>query len=306
MKYFCPLENVGKIEGRKRSDIIVKTTTINGWEISSDGIYAGKNSELTDLPIASKNWSIDKNGNGKLKSLTLSENFTGNNFEFTDSGFTIYYVSLTPDNKLHKTQKIIYSNAVNSLRLINGTELETEKLSIGDFDFSQEKKQGTLKEFKIVSNVANTDRTIFSISNATACDIGPQSISLGNSTATKLYRYGFPQKDGTVFLYDGEVTLTNNSFVGDYLFETQVSVPFNDQVKLAKEIRLVFQNDNFIPTPASVVDAEGNDQGAVIFYEYDEKALQLKCLYIAVGETTFDKSALKTCHLKQKLLRSKL
>ena len=74
MKYFCPLENVGKIEGRKRNNTIVKTTEINGWEISSDGIYAGSNNTLTDLPIVSKNWSIDKNGN-----VITNGNITANN-----------------------------------------------------------------------------------------------------------------------------------------------------------------------------------------------------------------------------------
>ena len=86
MKYFCPLENVGKIEGRKRSDTIVKTTTINGWEISSDGIYAGSNNTLTDLPIVSKNWSIDKNGNftgkgdGNFKNIIVSDTIDGKIF----------------------------------------------------------------------------------------------------------------------------------------------------------------------------------------------------------------------------------
>lgn len=76
MKYFCPLENVGKIEGRKRSNIdTTKTTTINGWEISEDGIYAGKheiiNNDLIFTPsalgITTKNWGIDKNGDSTFR-----------------------------------------------------------------------------------------------------------------------------------------------------------------------------------------------------------------------------------------------
>lgn len=83
MKYFCPLENVGKIEGRRRSGIDdTKTTTINGWEISGNGIYAGKNSELTDLPIYSKNWSIDRNGSIIAKEGAFSNKLSvlGTNF----------------------------------------------------------------------------------------------------------------------------------------------------------------------------------------------------------------------------------
>lgn len=94
MKYFCPLENVGKIEGRKRNNSDIKTTTINGWEISSDGIYAGKHEIINDiftftpsaLSIESKNWSIDKNGNftgqgdGNFKNIIVSDTIDGKIF----------------------------------------------------------------------------------------------------------------------------------------------------------------------------------------------------------------------------------
>ena len=119
MKYFCPLENVGKIEGRKRNDTIVKTTTINGWEISSDGIYAGSNNTLTDLPIVSKNWSIDKNGN-----VITNGNITANNGIFKNiyalkNNFFIENRSGTYNlNVIHLDNfELIKNNTLNTLTL---------------------------------------------------------------------------------------------------------------------------------------------------------------------------------------------
>lgn len=118
MKYFCPLENVGKIEGRERNNATtVKTTTINGWEISSDGIYAGKHEIINDiftftpsaLSIESKNWSIDKNGN-----------FTGKG----DGNFKNIIVSDTIDGKIFREQqyKDLNNKEVLQLRYIDSQQ----------------------------------------------------------------------------------------------------------------------------------------------------------------------------------------
>lgn len=112
MKYFCPLENVGKIEGRKRNDTTVKTTTINGWEISSDGIYAGSNDTLTDLPIVSKNWSIDKNGN-----------FTGKG----DGNFKNIIVSDTIDGKIFREQQ--YKD-LNNKEVLDFRYIDSQKFAL--------------------------------------------------------------------------------------------------------------------------------------------------------------------------------
>lgn len=100
MKYFCPLENVGKIEGRKRDNTIVKTTTINGWEISSDGIWAGgKDSNAvgkgkSNLGIFTKSWSIDSEGNISAKEGTFKNIYALENNFFIENRSGTYNLNV--------------------------------------------------------------------------------------------------------------------------------------------------------------------------------------------------------------------
>lgn len=184
MKYFCPLENVGKIEGRKRNDTIVKTTTINGWEISSDGIYAGSNNTLTDLPIVSKNWSIDKNGNSNFKSIK------NNYFVSNDNNFIIY--------RSNEEKALSYDRKNNSFSLLNDAiKIGSNDVSFKNWWFFQE-NNNNYDYFRLA--YGSNKQIIFSINHLTQCRINGQRIILG--TNTKSYEYTFPEQKGTIVVLE--------------------------------------------------------------------------------------------------------
>lgn len=190
MKYFCPLENVGKIEGRERSDITTaKTTTINGWEISSDGIYAGSNDTLTDLPIASKNWSIDKNGNSNFNNIKIN-NFFETKQENNTQSFDIFYYD---GNTKKRVISYLKDSANNELSFSNGLKFRTDDLQLQNFYFNQtSSSSGNIKYLDISTNKTS----IFSISENAHIRFAAGYLQVTKNN--NIYQYNYPLNSGTL------------------------------------------------------------------------------------------------------------
>ena len=264
MKYFCPLENVGKIEGRRRSDIDdTKTTTINGWEISGNGIYAGKNSELTDLPIVSKNWSIDRDGN------IITNNGTFKNIYALENNFFIENRSGTYSlNVIHLDNfELIKNNTLNTLTLFGkntkkpNTSQEIATIKEVNEYFELDFEQGCNIPYLRITNANNasisgTINGYLNLNNNLI--LSPSSNytlyqdSISRTKNNIPYNYTLPNKSGEVAIikeedpqyYSYSIEIKKGfylgSSVGDHYTESDISLEINTLTMITNETNKTF------------------------------------------------------------------
>ena len=271
MKYFCPLENVGKIEGRKRSDIDdTKTTTINGWEISGNGIYAGKNSELTDLPIVSKNWSIDRDGN------IITNNGTFKNIYALENNFFIENRSGTYSlNVIHLDNfELIKNNTLNTLTLFGkntkkpNTSQEIATIKEVNEYFELDFEQGCCtpslrfsnpqvskdKYPSIGTNIYGYLNLNDNLTLTASSDyfFDEHSISRSNVGSNISYEYTLPNKSGEVAIikeedpqyYSYSIEIKKGFYLGssagDHYTESDISLEINTLTMITNETNKTF------------------------------------------------------------------
>lgn len=263
MKYFCPLENVGKIEGRKRDNTIVKTTTINGWEISSDGIYAGKNSELTDLPIVSKNWSIDRDGN------IITNNGTFKNIYALKNNFFIENRSGTYNlNVIHLDNfELIKNNTLNTLTLFGkntkkpNMSQEIVIIKEDSENFELDFKKGCNIPYLRITNANNALiggdingylnlNNNLKLSPSSNYTLYQDSISRTKNNIS--YKYTLPDKSGEVAIikeedpqyYSYSIEIKKGFYLGssagDHYTESDISLEINTLTMITNETNKTF------------------------------------------------------------------
>lgn len=274
MKYFCPLENVGEIKGRKRDDTIVKTTTINGWEISSDGIWAGgKDSNAvgkgkSNLGIFTKNWSIDSEGNISAKEGTFKNIYALENNFFIENRSGTY-------NVIHLDNfELIKNNTLNKLTLFGkNTQKPNESQEIvtikedGNY-FELDFEQGCIiPSLKFSNRLISEDKypsirtningylnlnDNLTLTKSSDYFFDEHSISRSNVGSDISYKYTLPDKSGEVAIikeedpqyYSYSIEIKKGFYLGssagDHYTESDISLEINTLTMITNETNKTF------------------------------------------------------------------